>query len=1229
MFDFNCLLLLELRSGRKPDWINRGKVLFFTFMFGIFWQISLGQTGTYSKPNFIPPSPEASSMFKFIDIPVSKATGVPNISIPIYEIKLSDLSVPISIHYNSSGIRADEISGSIGLGWTLSAGGMISATVNGTNDMGGIGYLNAPVFPEDRELSPQSYLQPNFTIFKNSDYQLLTELTGQQVYVVSNGVVTSTPPQQQFDTQPDLFYYSYPGGSGKFFFSKNGNAHTIPFSPIGITTSPDFVIEDGDGVKYSFEQVEIVNVTSLGFTNQPVFGSINSTVQNFVYHLSKIETPGGNVVEYQYDDVTYNYKGRTEFTRYKKLGNVDGTFPSSAETRIETGHKVFGKNLRKILVNGRLIVEFMYESCNRIDLDKAQGETGNFAIDKIKIYKGEVEEIFDFEYGYFNFTSSNYCGISPNSNQYRLKLNSVQRSEEGPYTFTYFGNNYLPNRDIFETDHWGYYSTSGGKFAIDETGFFLGGHSKDPDLNTTKIGVIEKIVYPTKGLSEFYYELNQARDTLETFGVNLINKSLGIYYDPSAGVQMENFTLTTPKSVTVMYNTTTAPVQANLRFDVTLTGPNGYWRQFQSVSGNDLTSVSLQAGNYTLTVDQVGFFEEGYVNLFWVEQEFNYSTTIGNFQLGGLRVKEIRHLDKEGGSIENQSFFDYTIKDNPSVSSGKIANKPRYFYSIDKIIRGLNQTGSGLLDKEASYHVQSSSAVLPMAGLNGYHVLYTEVTQSNSSGKDIGFVFSKFSFVNDLKAYVTFPAVAPISFNWMRGLLLLEEIYAKNPTNNSYRIIQRTENEYQHLYTDRSASNFSENFAHYTPPAQLNENHALGLSIELIAPEWLYQTSPAGSGYLPAIFRVSSFKQISSWTKFTKSTTTEFDALQNPIFQKTTEYFYDNPNHAQTTRVVSSSSDGATFTDYMLYPHDYSGGSSALNDMRSNGLFALPVEQVRMVARGSQSFIVGGNLNEYKTGGKGLLDKVFVLSPGTAVPLSQFKFSNTSMGNLPGFSSGGNYSKDNKYFQKILFENYDTKGNPGKYQETSGNPVRIRWDNTFNNVYGICKGCSPDFFAFTSFEDDVKGGWTYSGSTTTSHSKAGNRGYNLSGGAVSISSIPTGSDKFKVGFWARTSGTNPSLSIGGTPTTVTSTWQWLEKEITSSSLSISGINVIIDELRLHPVSAEVETYTYTQLKKIASTTDSRGYVTIYEYDQIGRLKTVKDEDGNILEHYEYNYATGN
>ena len=81
----------------------------------------------------VPPSPEVSALMKYTETPVSCFSGTPSISLPIYSVRQGDLTVPITLNYHG-GIRVDELEGNAGIGWTLSAGGCVSRTVNGLPD---------------------------------------------------------------------------------------------------------------------------------------------------------------------------------------------------------------------------------------------------------------------------------------------------------------------------------------------------------------------------------------------------------------------------------------------------------------------------------------------------------------------------------------------------------------------------------------------------------------------------------------------------------------------------------------------------------------------------------------------------------------------------------------------------------------------------------------------------------------------------------------------------------------------------------------------------------------------------------------------------------------------------------------------------------------------------------------------------------------------------------------
>lgn len=69
----------------------------------------------------------------------------------------------------------------------------------------------------------------------------------------------------------------------------------------------------------------------------------------------------------------------------------------------------------------------------------------------------------------------------------------------------------------------------------------------------------------------------------------------------------------------------------------------------------------------------------------------------------------------------------------------------------------------------------------------------------------------------------------------------------------------------------------------------------------------------------------------------------------------------------------------------------------------------------------------------------------------------------------------------------------------------------------------------------------------------------------------------------------------------------------------------------LDEVRLFPEGALVTTFTHEPLFGLSTVCDPNGAVSRYEYDPSGRLLAVRDQDGNLLTTYRYQYhdLTGN
>ncbi len=241
---------------------------------------------------------------------------------------------------------------------------------------------------------------------------------------------------------------------------------------------------------------------------------------------------------------------------------------------------------------------------------------------------------------------------------------------------------------------------------------------------------------------------------------------------------------------------------------------------------------------------------------------------------------------------------------------------------------------------------------------------------------------------------------------------------------------------------------------------------------------------------------------------------------------------------------------------------------------------------------------------------------------------SRVSFSSHSSLILPDSFLNKALSNAETYAQMISA--YDTSGTITEFESKKGFYTSLIRD--YNNELVIAQTSNAQLsnVAFTSFEADGKGGWTFSGSSTT-HPTAptGKRGYSLAGGNITKSGLSSGTTYF-ITYWKRDSSSTVTVNSGSGALLVTKNgWKLYAHTITgTTSLTISG-TAYVDELRLYPAGGMMTTYTYNPLIGITTQSDPSGRISYYEYDSFGRLRHIKDEDGNILKRVDYKYQATN
>ena len=201
-----------------------------------------------AMPQIIPGSPKAGSILKYGEYPVSLHTGLVDITIPIYTIEEKGIKVPIEFKYHASGIKYDDISLEVGLGWSLIAGGTVEYSVRGSED----NHNDYDSFIKNTE-----DIVPIGNCDENGDvYKMLSIINGNKLR-----------PTNEFgvkDGESDIYSYSFLQYNGQYCIPHHHSgpntgplgAIFIPANPLRLDSwiRPELI--DDKGIRYVFEQME-------------------------------------------------------------------------------------------------------------------------------------------------------------------------------------------------------------------------------------------------------------------------------------------------------------------------------------------------------------------------------------------------------------------------------------------------------------------------------------------------------------------------------------------------------------------------------------------------------------------------------------------------------------------------------------------------------------------------------------------------------------------------------------------------------------------------------------------------------------------------------------------------------------------------------------------------------------------------------------------------------------
>ena len=709
-----------------------------TYLFLIFcFSIKILQAQDPSQ--YAPPTPSTASLGKYGEIPVSFYTGLPDISIPIFEIQAKGIALPLKLSYHASGIKVDDAGSWVGLGWSLSAGGCIIQYVQDLAD----------------ESSSRIEDIPGYGQLNQREMILLH--------------ASSSP--HQFDLLPDKFTFNFCGYCGSFIYDKDENCYITEDNNLIIRKiDGGFLIIDPNGTKYYFNG--IYESTRTGFST----GSLTS----ITHLLTKIESANKEeVVEFEYEQENYSNYSHQGGVKYfaNRSGNAVLFYQSPERILLST---FIGQRLKKI-VHGETEILFVRNQNRREDLNAS-----SYPLQEIEIYyNAQKLKSFYLNTSYFPVSKEYIDEVNhPSGTNYsflnkRLRLNYLTEKDKygkeiERWTFKYFGDDNpalnLPNRWSCAQDHWGFYNGAvsnedlipghSGNFYDEVFDQFLedftcntreqaitysfSGANRGPSEFYCKANTLKSITWPAGGRTDFEYSIHSYENyafpdgsgsgtagglRIRSIRNYLANSAFagGRQYDYSDGLLMENPVHYFRKAVVPFEDLQISPCEdysethdvyleasSNSHFSLAPTGSSVVYKTVEEMEidslgqSNGKTSYSYYCPDsfepdkritliysfysaYSSSGDNEAFFESGFEN----SRIWPYFPVYKHeYEWGKLRFKKI--YDKNANiksSVENVYSFEH-LKDIPIWRCWPIRLYSDYIHAEYYIPVGTSQLNS-------------------------------------------------------------------------------------------------------------------------------------------------------------------------------------------------------------------------------------------------------------------------------------------------------------------------------------------------------------------------------------------------------------------------------------------------------------------------------------------------------------------------------------------------------
>lgn len=1217
------------------------------------------------KTQIIPVSPNASMLGKFGDTPIELYNGTVDISVPVYTIKEGDIEIPLTFNYFPSGIKVQQEASWVGLGWNFSPAGAITRTIVGGEDSEftlGVKDFYKDLFLKakrgltqaewDASVKMRPWLLTGDMSGDNlayNDYKLYYERVTTEgmdgLLHAKDEQILITAAAVYGQGQPDIFYVNCPGLSFQFFIDVITDKPVIlnPKGSIQIEGSPlttnKWIITNEKGFKYYFDDI------------QETFNASHPVITSWL--LSKIVSPSGNTVNFNYQNYgdeypVSNYYGEltVRIPRSEFLPSYEGTHAKLFSHQISDHADANNTSKNYYLTS----IKTAYETVNfnlqtRTDID-GKGARSLKSIDICKV-DGQKLRTINCNYDYFNYStigsSYNAAALSYNSPvitrlpspisdfiSRRLKLTGIDQlgydnsgsKSEGKHSFSYIEDYPLPLKTSCAIDHWGYYNgqnntgilpdiswlasgmttfaSESSKFGINPIGGGpLGG---DPEGFLTKTrnrniplefiqskganraadetymmqGMLKNITYPTGGSVSFTWEGNHFKNfrvptvtqtqniITAVANIPVVSAFLNDYTGANTTVKSFDFALTRPTTVKVVGELIKA---RNPQYPPT---------DFSDIEFSTIKLFKKDASGKLSVIKEYAFNGS---NSLIKEQTVSgvkkrvFDTDIPLFEGSYVITAEYVASDRPAmvGAPELSARFSYKLKTEGEAVSEALGSQ--------------DFTGAGLRIKEIIKNDQNGKSI------GRKTIKYLGVDNNQTSGilmSPLNYVSSKnlvigSDGVRDWILHST--SYVPLSSSAKGNLVgyssIVEEDFDDKGITNG-----KTVNEYNNnpsrYFADlptvpdmtngllRSSKTYkgdvvlNESIYNYK---KLRSEYYRNFVVTLVVPTSDLRNLPTPDFSDYSNYYISYYPLLSELNVLDTKNETSYTA--NPAGKVTVATNYDySPIHFQPVKTIVK--DSRDYDNVKLYNYP----QEMVNSSRDpNGVYQGMIDKNIVSPVIEQSTTLNGSVS---------LSRTNYIQPYTGIY-------------VPGTVEGRNaVSGKDEILQR--FHAYDNSGKPLSISQENGLKTSYKWGYSNHYPTAEVKNAGEGEFYTQDFEEK-------DGVAGDAHS-----GARLFNGSYTVNWTIPNSRVYKIGYF---------YYAGGV-------WSYKEEDYTANSKLLSG-GTAYDDIRIFPVDALISTYTYEPSIGLTSSIDSKGQTVYYEYDDLQRLRFIRDQKRNIIKSFDYHY----